>query len=55
MTVRSHGGGTLAGFVVTADPDGLANAIAQGAKPWALAPLGRVVHRRGAPSSPMTA
>ncbi|TWA56440.1 hypothetical protein FBZ84_12343 [Azospirillum baldaniorum] len=56
LTPRLHayGVGTLAGFVVT-DPDGLANAIAQGDKPWAFAPFGRVVHRRSAMSSPMTA
>lgn len=43
--LHAYGIDTLAGFVIT-DPNGMADAIAQGAKPWTFAPFGRVVHRR---------
>lgn len=50
LTPRLHAYGidALAGFVVT-DADGLAQAVARGAKAWAFASFGRIVHRRRDP------
>ncbi|WP_244592430.1 Rossmann-like domain-containing protein [Azospirillum palustre] len=43
--LHAYGIDALAGFVVT-DANGLAQAVARGAKAWAFAPFGRIVHRR---------
>lgn len=47
LTPRLHAYGldVLSGFVIT-NPNGMADAVARGAKPWAFAPFGRVVHLR---------
>jgi uncharacterized protein len=53
--LHAYGVDALSGFIIT-NPNGMADAVARGAKPWDFAPFGRVVLlRREATSQPRRA